>query len=384
MSTCSGSNHDAARAQLGDDAAPVRIRAVERALHELAGGHGARGATGLVGRPGALDDDGRELGRPFRIRCHRECEVVADLRDRLDERVVRVALTPDRVVARDTVREQQHRVVGAARAVDDQGIERVAHGMLEGSVQRGWCRRCVGDDDGEHRGHRRGQHRGALRHAADAERRAARELGDGERLLAHRVRGEHRVGGGVPGFVIGSELTDELRDALLDRFHRQRDADQARRAHQDIGGCPAERHRDELARAPCRGASGLPRRRVGVPGVDDHRVGPAVVQVLPGDLDRCGTHEVGGEHAGRGDRLTIGGRDEREVGLAGWLDARREPGGLEAGDADDAHGISPSAGRPVGSGRPRTRLSAWIPWPAAPFTRLSIAAIASTESVRAS
>ena len=46
-----------------------------------------------------------------------------------------------------------------------------------------------------------------------------------------------------------------------------------------------------------------------------------------------------------------------------------------------AHGMIPRKGRPVGSGRSSTRLSAWMACPAAPFTRLSIAASASTESV---
>ena len=45
---------------------------------------------------------------------------------------------------------------------------------------------------------------------------------------------------------------------------------------------------------------------------------------------------------------------------------------------------SRASGRPVVSGRPSTRLAAWIAWPDAPFTRLSSAAIASTVSVRAS
>ena len=36
------------------------------------------------------------------------------------------------------------------------------------------------------------------------------------------------------------------------------------------------------------------------------------------------------------------------------------------------------------SGRPSSRLAAWIIWPDAPFTRLSSAAIATTVSVRSS
>jgi hypothetical protein len=57
-----------------------------------------------------------------------------------------------------------------------------------------------------------------------------------------------------------------------------------------------------------------PRRRVGVAGVEHHRGGAAVGEVAAADLHRRGRREVGGEHAGGGDRRAVVGRDQREVG----------------------------------------------------------------------
>ena len=104
------------------------------------------------------------------------------------------------------------------------------------------------------------------------------------------------------------------------------------------------------------------------------------------DLDRRGLREVRGEHARRAHRHGIGGRDEREIGIARRLDPARDPARDETGNRGDArgHGWIPSSGRPVVSGSPRRMFAAWIIWPDAPFTRLSSAAIAITVSVRSS
>ena len=48
--------------------------------------------------------------------------------------------------------------------------------------------------------------------------------------------------------------------------------------------------------------------------------------------------------------------------------AATNPGG------GDAHGYTPASGSPVLSGRPSARLAHWTAWPAAPLTRLSMAA----------
>src|SRR6476646_4186235 len=82
--------------------------------------------------------------------------------------------------------------------------------------------------------------------------------------------------------------------------------------------------------------------------------------------------------------MVVVGGDEREVGRARFLDAAREPARDEPFGRGDAHGWIPTSGKAVVSGRPSNRFAACTIWPAAPFTRLSSAAIATTVSVRAS
>ena len=173
----------------------------------------------------------------------------------------------------------------------------------------------VGGEHREHRGHRRREHRRALGHAADgrgaADRRASTVCSRG---LGHGVGGHHRLGGGGATGGVGGELRAELRHARLDRVHRHRDADEAGLAHEHVGGRAADGLRGELAHAQRVGAALLPRRRVGVAGVEDHRGGAAVGEVAATDLHRRGGDQVAGEHAGGGDRRAVDGRDHGEVG----------------------------------------------------------------------
>src|SRR5262249_61681948 len=109
-------------------------------------------------------------------------------------------------------------------------------------------------------------------------------------------------------------------------------------------------------------------------------VGRGRVAALPGRGPRLFRREQGG---GR-HRPAAGRGDEGEVGRARRLEAAGGPARLEAGRRRDAHGMIPTAGRPVVSGSPRTRLAHWIACPAAPFPRLSSAHNATTDPVRSS
>ena len=57
-------------------------------------------------------------------------------------------------------------------------------------------------------------------------------------------------------------------------------------------------------------------------------------------------------------------------------------GGLRRSAVD--HGYTPTTGRPAVSGSPSARLAHWMAWPAAPLVRLSMAAMATIQPVRAS
>ena len=176
-------------------------------------------------------------------------------------------LGPDRVVTGLAAGEQQHRVVRARAGVDDQRVERVPDAVLERGVERGGSGGGVGDDDGEHRRHRRSEHRRTLGHPADAEARSVGELGDHERLLADRVGREDRLGGRTTGDLVGAEAGHQAGDTRLDRCHRQGDADEPGRAHEHVVGGAAELAADQLARPLGVGSSGCARGRVGVPRV---------------------------------------------------------------------------------------------------------------------
>src|SRR5690606_3855267 len=78
------------------------------------------------------------------------------------------------------------------------------------------------------------------------------------------------------------------------------------------------------------------------------------------------------------------GGDEAEVGVAAGLDAAGDAGGDEPLRVGDGHGRRPTSGRPSVSGRPKARFMHCRAWPLVPFTRLSIAAMTTTQPVRSS
>ena len=374
----------AAGAELGEDAAPVGVGAVEGALDELAGGDGAGGVAGVVGAAGAADDDAGQLRRAFGVGGHGVGEAVAHLGEGLDEGVEAGAGGVDRRVAGGAVGEDEDGVVGAGAAVDDECVEGVAHGPVEGVVERGGGGGGVGGEDGEHGRHRRGEHGCAFGHAADGVVGAVGVFGDRGGLFGDGVGGEHRGGGRVTGFGSVAEVGGEAGDAGGDGVDGQRDADEAGGADEHVGRGAADRGGGAFAHGAGVVSTGFAGGGVGVPRVDDHCRGVPVAEVGSADLDGRGGGQVGGEHPGGGDGTAVVGRDEREVGGAVGFDAARAAGGVEPGDGGDAHGMIPTTGRPVGSGSPRMTLAAWMACPDAPLTRLSSAPKARMVPVRSS
>src|SRR2546423_7476708 len=87
----------------------------------------------------------------------------------------------------------------------------------------------------------------------------------------------------------------------------------------------------------------------------------------------------------RGVAVLRGRGDDRDVEprRAGLLhpgrDGARDEAAREGDSLAAAHGHSGIASRPCVSGRPQSTLKFWIAWPAAPFTRLSRTATATTR-----
>ncbi len=153
--------------------------------------------------------------------------------------------------------------------------------------------------------------------------------------------------------------------------------------------------RRPLAHAEGVGIALLAGLGVGVAAVDDGGADVAAIDPLAADPDRRRGGGVAGQQQGRDDPGLVAD-DEADVGLAAALEAAvgaagaeagREPGGVElldpGGSLDPARAEERFAGRahtsPSVSSRPSIRLRFWIPWPEAPFQRLSIAEKASTR-----
>ncbi len=158
----------AAGAELREHPAPVRVLAVERALHELrarppAGRRAGRPRT--TRRPTTWSRTSFAAPSASRAICSAS-EPHTSVSASVNAAACSPPSTPDRAVGED-----EHRVVRAHRSVDDQRAERVARGREQRLVQRGRIDHDVGGDDREHRGHRRAQHRRALGHPPDEPRR---------------------------------------------------------------------------------------------------------------------------------------------------------------------------------------------------------------------
>ena len=112
--------------------------------------------------------------------------------------------------------------------------------------------------------------------------------------------------------------------------------------------------------------------------------------VPPFSASRCAVQRdrrceefVLGEDGDRGRRLQVLGRDQGHV-VAAALDPGMAAGGDEALWRGDAHGQTPIICSPALSSRPSIKFAHWIICPAAPFPRLSSAAMARTLPVLSS
>ena len=193
-----------------------------------------------------------------------------------------------------------------------------------------------------------------------------RDLDVRDRLLAHRVGGQDRVGGRVPPSAPAASAATSFGIPSSIGVHRQRDPDETGRAHEHVARRDPETGRGQLAH---------PRARRRGPA------SPVAALALP-ELSTT----AAARPSRRWSRLTSTGaagarlvvntpaavagtwsavRDDREVGLARLLDARRRarPRRIPAAAVTltDALTASPRPRTaPVVSGSPSSRLAHWI------------------------
>ena len=122
-----------------------------------------------------------------------------------------------------------------------------------------------------------------------------------------------RGGGGVVQFF------DNLANARADIWHRHRQANSSRGAHEHIGRLQQkfigeQRRHFVCVLEPARAGTG-----VGVAGVDDHRLSVAIGDVVHAKFHRRGANLIGGKHSRRLGRHL--GDDDREVALAPFVAA---------------------------------------------------------------
>ena len=117
----------------------------------------------------------------------------------------------------------------------------------------------------------------------------------------------------------GPEFDGSGDNAGADVVHRQRDSDTARGPDEDR----ARRQDERLFRETGHFAGvfqTLPAcAGVGIAGIDDDCLGPALGHALEADFDRRGTGLIGGEHAG--DRGGDFGHNQRQVALISFVRA---------------------------------------------------------------
>ncbi len=115
--------HRPAVAGGADDATPVRIAAVERALAQRRARDRVGHLGGIARRARAAHPDVHHLGRALAVLHDRARQSAPQTADGAGERRVGSRADADRRIAGGAVREQQDRVVGAHVAVDDDGVE---------------------------------------------------------------------------------------------------------------------------------------------------------------------------------------------------------------------------------------------------------------------
>ena len=379
----SGSSADAAGARARQHAAPVGVGAVQRAAHEdvLADRAHGRARLAVVGR--AADDVVREARGALAVGDHLARDVDQRARQRPAEGG---GVGAARRHAAGAAREHDERVVGRLGAVHGHEVERRIGGVAQQSGQHGRLDDRIGGRGHDRRRHVGPDHARALAHHADAH------------VAAARAR--------------PSQCSSWPRRRSCGS-RRRRPRRRSRRALPPRARCPG-RPRPSAAACRSRRSSRRRPRRASMPSAravalaieraSSRPWAPVQALALP-EL----TTTARARPSARCSRDTSTGAAARRLcvnapaavaspsqassarsgapealmpaGHAGGAEAQRK---ADAGALVGAHTPSPCAVSPAPSSRPSTRLAFWIACPAAPLTRLSIAAAQIAVCVRSS
>ena len=221
-----------------------------------------------------------------------------------------------------TRRKGQHGVIGAGVAIHGDRIEGALHRPSNHRLPKLGLQPGITTEECEHRRHVGMDHPRTLGHPADANAAPA-QLGLQRHLLIDKIGGEDRR---CRRFTAGGrQRGDKGIQPCQQRRHGDRNADhtggadqhglrfQPQLIGQGLGGALA------IDQAAVAGAG------IGLPGIDQHRSGPATrrFQPLVAEVHAGRPHHRGGESPGA-DR-SIRRQQQGQIWLAGWLQAGRDP-----------------------------------------------------------
>ena len=222
-------------------------------------------------------------------------------------------------------------------------------GHGEGGLHLACGHHGVGGDHAQHGGQLRGDHAGALDHAADLPTGGTVQF-HGLRLGVGGHDGVRGVGTGFSG--AGKSLISVLR-AGEHIVERQQFADQTGRAHRDVGAVAADEFGHGFGGFLRLREAGFTGAGVRTAGVQDDGLQFAIRHDLAGPLHGGRAETVRGEHAcGRVQRTVVDDEGEILLALHG-RDSGFDACGGKALCESNAHGATPILVRPWSSGRPR-------------------------------
>jgi hypothetical protein len=182
-------------------------------------------------------------------------------------------------------------------AVDANAVETLVDRGGQFGLGRFGVQRPVGQDQAQHGGHVRADHRRPLGHAGDLHLPAVeRHRSSGQ--LVDGVGRHHALGGGKEGLVVGVELLGGCLDPSGNSVHRQELADDSGGEDQGLRFVGFAGRGGEPGHLAGVGQALLARAGVRVTRVDYHRTHPLTGRPLTIQHDRSGTDHVLRVHAG--------------------------------------------------------------------------------------
>ena len=213
-----------------EDAAPIRVGARQRRLHQRRVGNGARHAVSIEGSPRPHNFHGDQLGSTLAVARNHARERLANQRQSLRKPGAAVVSGNHRSF-RKAAGQRHEGVVGGGVAVYGDAIEGIFRRPNEQVVQHALAHGGVRGDERKHGGHARMNHPRPFGNAGDVHDLAScfrphhASLGNG-------VSGQDGVGDGL-GVLLGEPFF-QMGELLKNKVRVERDANDSCRCHQDL------------------------------------------------------------------------------------------------------------------------------------------------------